>query len=100
MGNAHHSAIGIAACAVAGISWIAVLASLNVSVQVSLPDWVRGRGLAMFVTVFFGAMTAGSALWGQLASGLAFPAAHFIAPARATVGIALTSPRKLQSGPA
>ena len=49
---------------VAGVSWIAVLASLNVSVQMSLPDWVRGRGLAMFVSVFFGAMTTGSALWG------------------------------------
>jgi len=69
LGIARHSAIGIAACAVAGVSWIAVLASLNVSVQMSLPDWVRGRGLAMFVTVFFGAMTAGSALWGQLCLG-------------------------------
>src|SRR6266436_6768963 len=47
LGIARHSAIGIAACAVAGVSWIAVLASLNVSVQMSLPDWVRGRGLAM-----------------------------------------------------
>jgi MFS family permease len=67
LGIAHHSALGLAACVVAGVSWIAVLATLNVSVQMSLPDWVRGRGLAMFVTVFFGAMTAGSALWGQLA---------------------------------
>ena len=66
LGLAHHSALGLAACAVAGISWIAVLASLNVSVQMSLPDWVRGRGLAMFVTVFFGAMIAGSALWVSL----------------------------------
>src|SRR4029077_15134831 len=50
------------------------------------------------VTVFFGAMTAGSALWGQLASGLGLPAAHFIAAAGATVGIALTWRWKLQSG--
>jgi MFS family permease len=69
LGIARHSAIGIAACAVAGVSWIAVLASLNVSVQMSLLDWVRGRGLAMFVTVFFGAMTAGSALWGGACLG-------------------------------
>jgi predicted MFS family arabinose efflux permease len=98
LGVAHHSALGLAACSIAGISWIAVLASLNVSVQVSLPDWVRGRGLAMFVTVFFGAMTAGSALWGQLASGLGLPAAHFIAAVGAVVGIALTWPYKLQAG--
>src|SRR6266850_784867 len=98
LGIARHSAIGIAACAVAGVSWIAVLASLNVSVQMSLPDWVRGRGLAMFVTVFFGAMTAGSALWGQLASALGLPAAHFIAAAGALVGIATTWHWKLLSG--
>jgi predicted MFS family arabinose efflux permease len=98
LGIAHHSALGVIACFVAGISWIAVLATLNVSVQVSLPDWVRGRGLAMFVTVFFGAMTAGSALWGQLASALGTPAAHFIAAAGAVGGIALTWRWKLQSG--
>jgi predicted MFS family arabinose efflux permease len=95
---AHHSSFGLAACVIAGISWIAVLASLNVSVQVSLPDWVRSRGLAMFVTVFFGAMTAGSALWGQLASALGLPAAHIIAAAGAVAGIALTWRWKLQSG--
>ena len=81
LGIARHPAAGLAACLIAGVSWIAVLAALNVSVQMSLPDWVRGRGLAIFVTVFFGAMTAGSALWGQLASGLGLPAAHFIAAA-------------------
>jgi MFS family permease len=98
LGIARHSALGLAACVIAGVSWIAVLSSLNVSVQVSLPDWVRGRGLAMFVTVFFGAMTAGSALWGQLASTLGLPAAHFIAAVGAILGIALTWPWKLQSG--
>jgi predicted MFS family arabinose efflux permease len=98
LGIARHPAVGFAACLVAGFSWIAVLASLNVSVQVSLPDWVRGRGLAMFVTVFFGAMTAGSALWGKLASTLGLPAAHFIAAAGALLGIALTWRWKLQSG--
>jgi predicted MFS family arabinose efflux permease len=98
LGVTRHSALGLAACAVAGISWIAVLATLNVSVQVSLPDWVRGRGLAMFVTVFFGAMTAGSALWGQLASTLSLPAAHFIAAAGALVGIPLSWGWKLQAG--
>jgi MFS family permease len=98
LGVARHSALGLAACMIAGISWIAVLASLNVSVQVSLPDWVRGRGLAMFVTVFFGAMTAGSALWGQLASVLGLPTAHFIAAVGAILGIAVTWRWKLQSG--
>jgi quinol monooxygenase YgiN len=98
LGIARAPEIGLAACLIAGISWIAVLATVNVSVQVSLPDWVRGRGLAIFVTVFFGAMTAGSALWGQLASGLGLPATHFLAAAGAVAGIALTWRWKLQTG--
>ena len=44
-----------------------MLATRNVSAQVALPEWVRGRGLAMFVTVFFGAITLGSVIWGQVA---------------------------------
>ncbi len=98
LGIARDSQIGLAACLIAGISWIAVLATVNVSVQVSLPDWVRGRGLAIYVTVFFGAMTVGSALWGQLASRLGLPAAHFLAAAGAVAGIALTWRWKLQTG--
>ena len=58
----------------AGFSWIAVLSTLNVGAQQSTANWVKARALAVYLTVFFGSMTAGSALWGQLASmfGLQF----------------------------
>jgi MFS family permease/quinol monooxygenase YgiN len=59
--------IAISASLIAGVCWIAVVANLNVSAQIALPEWVRGRGLAMYVTVFFGSMTVGSGLWGELA---------------------------------
>jgi hypothetical protein len=80
------------------VSWIAVLSSLNVSAQVALPEWVRGRGLAMFVTVFFGTLSLGSAIWGQVAGMIGLPAAHFIAAAGALVAIPLTLRWKLQTG--
>ncbi|MFT0876101.1 MFS transporter [Rhodopseudomonas sp. G2_2311] len=98
LGLARQVELAVAACLLAGVSWIAVLASLNVSVQVVLPDWVRGRGLAMFVTVFFGAMTAGSALWGQIASSFGLPIAHFAAAAGAVLGIVVTWRWKLKAG--
>ncbi|OAF16428.1 MFS transporter [Bradyrhizobium neotropicale] len=98
LGVASEPRLALVACAIAGLSWIAVLATLNVSAQVSLPDWVRGRGLAMFVTVFFGAMTAGSATWGQIASTFDLRTAHFIAAAGALIGIALSWRWKLQTG--
>ena len=89
--------MALSASIIAGVSWIAVLASLNVSAQVALPDWVRGRGLAMFVTVFFGAMTVGSAVWGQVAGMIGLPDTHFIAAAGALIAIPLTWRWKLQT---
>ncbi|HKA81253.1 MAG TPA: MFS transporter [Xanthobacteraceae bacterium] len=97
-GLARDAATGLAASVIAGVSWIAVLASLNVSAQVALPEWVRGRGLAMFVTTFFGALSLGSAIWGQVAGMAGLPAAHVLAAAGALVAIPLTWRWKLQTG--
>jgi MFS family permease len=97
-GFAHEPLAALLASVIAGISWIAVLSSLNVSAQLALPDWVRGRGLAIFVTVFFGAMTFGSVVWGQVAGMAGLPAAHFIAAVGALVSIPLTWSWKLQTG--
>jgi hypothetical protein len=90
--------VAAAASFIAGASWIAVLTALNVSAQVSLPQWVRARGLSIFVTVFFGSMSAGSLVWGQVASHLGIPAALFVASAGALLAIPLTWRFKLQQG--
>jgi hypothetical protein len=83
---------------VAGARWIAVLASLNVSAQVALPDWVRGRRLAIFVTGFFGCLTLGNAIWGAVPGMIGLPAAHLIAAVGALGAIPLTWRWKLQTG--
>lgn len=85
----------IAASALAGASWIAVLSSLNVSAQTALPDWVRARGLSIFLTVFFGAMSAGSLIWGQVASAFGIPTALLAAATGALVLIPLTRHARL-----
>src|SRR5262245_11545463 len=97
-GLARDTATGLAASVIAGASWIAVLATLNVSAQVALPEWVRGRGLALYMTVFFGALALGSIIWGKVAGLLGLPVAHFAAAAAALAVIPLTSPWKLQTG--
>ena len=99
-GLAHQPWVAVLACLLAGVSWIAVLAVLNVSAQTVLPDWVRGRGLAVYVTVFFGALTIGSALWGFAAERLGLPAAHFLAGGGAFIALWVTRRWPLQSGPA
>lgn len=69
----------------AGLAWIAVLTTLNVTAQTVLPNWVRARGLAVYITIFYGAMTLGSLLWGQVAQYLSIPAALLIAAVACTV---------------
>jgi MFS family permease len=95
---AHHPATAIIASFIAGASWIAAVSSLNVSAQVALPEWVRGRGLAMYVTVMFGALTIGSAFWGQIAVVAGLSAALLLAAVGAAVAIPLTWRWKLQTG--
>ncbi|TQV86791.1 MFS transporter [Exilibacterium tricleocarpae] len=73
-----------------GFGWIIVLTSLNVSAQTALPNWVRARGLAIYLMVFFGAMAAGSALWGQVANLTSVPAALLAAAIGALAAIAVT----------
>jgi predicted MFS family arabinose efflux permease/quinol monooxygenase YgiN len=99
-GLAHNAATALAASLLAGASWIAGVSSLNVSAQVALPEWVRGRGLAMYVTIMFGAQSLGSAIWGEAASIAGFPAALYAAAAGALITIRLTWRWKLQTGAA
>jgi predicted MFS family arabinose efflux permease len=83
-------ALAVGASLLAGLSWIAVLSSLNVAAQTALPDWVRARGLAMFLTVFFGSMAFGSAFWGQVATATSVSTTLVIAGVGALCAIPLT----------
>jgi predicted MFS family arabinose efflux permease len=93
-------AAAVAAALGLGLAWIAALSTLNVSAQTALPDWVRARGLAVFVTVFFGSMTAGSVLWGQLAALTSIPTALVAASVGLLVGILVSGRHRLQQGAA
>jgi MFS family permease len=96
----HTPALSLVASLIAGASWTVMMTTLFVSAQVALPDWVRGRGMAILLTAYFGAMTAGSAVWGQAASMWGVPTALNIAAAGALVAMLLTLNRTLQSAAA
>ncbi|EHB58444.1 protein of unknown function DUF894 DitE [Mycolicibacterium rhodesiae JS60] len=51
-----------------GVAWIAALTTLTVAAQLLLPQWVRARGLAVFLVVLIGAQALGALLWGVLAT--------------------------------
>jgi predicted MFS family arabinose efflux permease len=97
-GLARDPITALLASVIAGASWIAALATLGVSAQVALPDWVRARGLALYTTVFFGCLTLGSAAWGEIAVHVGLPAAHFLAAAGTVAATLLTWRWKLQTG--
>jgi MFS family permease len=97
-GLAREPFVALAACLIAGVSWIVAIATLNVSAQVALPDWVRGRGLSIYITVMFGALTLGSAVWGEIAAHQGLPLAHFASAAGMLLAIPLSWRWKLQRG--
>lgn len=97
-GLARDPVVAGAAALIAGAAWTIVLAGLYVSAQIALPDWVRGRGLAIFLTVIFGSVTFGSAVWGQVAARAGLEAALFAAAAGALLAIPLSWRWKLKSG--
>ena len=73
----------------AGGSWLTVLSSFNVSAQTALPAWVRARGLGVYLVAFYAAMTAGSTLWGAVATASEVRVALTAAAACLLLGIAV-----------
>ncbi len=71
-----------------GIAWIAVLSSMNASMQLFLPAWVRARGLSVYQMVLFGAQAAGAVIWGVIAGPVGLVATFLIAAAVLAAGIA------------
>ncbi|WP_417625232.1 MFS transporter [Paremcibacter congregatus] len=90
--------VAVVASFIAGTSWIAVLSSLNVSVQTALPDWVRARGLSVFLTLFFGSMSAGSVFWGWLAETFSIETTLLAAGAGAIILMIATMRIRLNQG--
>ena len=65
----------------AGFAWIGTLTVLNASLQLTLPQWVRSRGAALYILVFMGTMAIGSWGWGVVAEVLGLALALEIAAA-------------------
>jgi MFS family permease len=73
--------VGLIATFVLGTAWIMMLTTLNGTMQAILPNWIRGRGLAIYLTAFNGAMAAGSLGWGLVAQEIGIDTTLLIAGA-------------------
>ena len=85
--------VAVLALLPAGFAWMAVLSTMNASVQLFLPEWVRARGLSVYLTVLFGSQAIGAVLWGVIAAPKGVLPAFLIAAALMIVG-----PRRPGSG--
>jgi MFS family permease len=52
---------------VTGLTWVAVLSTLNSGAQLVLPDWTRARALAYFQLAMMGGQALGGLVWGLVA---------------------------------
>ncbi|MFD6159217.1 MFS transporter [Nocardia sp. NPDC060256] len=51
----------------AGFAWLLAMSTMNSTMQLLLPAWVRARGLSVYLLVFMGGQAIGSLVWGVLA---------------------------------
>jgi predicted MFS family arabinose efflux permease/quinol monooxygenase YgiN len=98
LGHVHNLGLLVVAMLATGVAWIAILATLQVSAQFTLPEWVRARGLAAFVVVFMGGMAFGAIFWGQVATWIGIPAALTAAAGGMLIAIGLTWRVRLNDG--
>ena len=57
----------LAAFVIGGASWVMMLSTFNITVQLSSPRWVAGRALAIYQMLVFGGLAIGSWMWGEIA---------------------------------
>jgi MFS family permease len=69
----HVTAVVAVALVAGGMAWILALSTLNSLYQLTLPQWVKARGMSFYLVVFQGGSAAGSAAFGVAAqrAGLA-----------------------------
>jgi MFS family permease len=75
---------------VAGAAWIAVANTLTLAAQMSLPNWVRARGMSIYQMALMGGSALGAALWGQVAGFTSVTTALLAASASAVLLFAAT----------
>jgi MFS family permease len=91
--------ISLVAMLAMGVGTIAMAATANSTIQVTVPDQLRGRVVSVYTTVFVGSTPIGGLLLGAVASRFGVPIAYLVGGV-VTVAIGLWSVAWLRSMPA
>ena len=71
-------AMSLVAMAIAGAGGIAMAVSANTTIQLAVPDQLRGRVMSFYTTIFSASVPAGGLLMGAIASAWGVPLSLFV----------------------
>ncbi|MBA2382239.1 MAG: MFS transporter, partial [Chloroflexi bacterium] len=71
-------ALSLVAMAIAGAGGIGMAVSANTTIQLAVPDHLRGRVMSVYTTTFAGSVPVGGLLMGAIASAFNVPLALFV----------------------
>jgi MFS family permease len=91
LGFVRSPALAFALVAGIGLSSMLMVNTINVTIQNSVPDALRGRVMALYVTVFAGSAPIGGLLAGGLAQAFGAPFAFSLGAAMASVVLILVA---------
>lgn len=91
-----HAWMALPAMFLGGAAWIITANSVSVSAQLSLPDWVRARGMAIYQMAIMGGTAIGAFIWGRLAESTSVPTSLACCSVSMLVALALTRSRVLE----
>lgn len=83
----------------AGAAWISVANSLTITAQLTLPNWVRARGMSIYQMALMAGNAVGAALWGYVASHTDVRTSLLAAAVTAVAMVALLRRHRLESLP-
>jgi predicted MFS family arabinose efflux permease len=86
LGFVHVSALVAIALALGGLAWILALSTLSSLYQLTLPGWVKARGMSFYLLVFQGGNAVGSAVLGIAAQHAGLSPTLLIAAAGLALG--------------
>lgn len=80
---------------VAGAAGLAIVSTVMTVLQIVLPTWIRGRGVAVYLLVLQGSFAIGALVWGAVAEQTSLQAALIAASITMAIGSILTIPLRL-----
>jgi MFS family permease len=84
----HDKIVASLLMAIGGAAWVCAFSVLNVAAQLSVPQWVQGRALAVYQIAVQGGMAGASALWGLVGEYYGLQIALWGGAAAMLVGLA------------